>query len=193
MRTRTTTGLLAAGLLLGAVTGCSTTDEPETINVTVTETVTKAPDEQDAPKKDGPLALGEKLNVDDSDNDVHATVQAITYTHTEKGPSAPGEELGGDSWATADVKVCNVRGVDIGVDQTAWSLTYADGTTMDTTGLSGGDMPKPEFPMDKVLKAGKCARGKVAFPVQANKRPVSLDYAPEGQTTPATEWAIPKA
>ncbi|MGW2346436.1 DUF4352 domain-containing protein [Streptomyces sp. NPDC001661] len=189
-----TRAALAATVLLTAVlTACGTNDEPGTIRVTVTETVTRQPKEQAAPKQEGPLSFGDKKAFDDADNDVHASVQVLGYTHTEKGPEAPGEELGGDSWATADVKVCNVRGVEISVDQTAWSLSYADGTSMETTGLSGGDMPKPEFPMDKTLRAGQCARGKVAFPVHVKKRPSTLDYAPEGQATSATQWAVPKA
>ncbi|MHB9759851.1 DUF4352 domain-containing protein [Streptomyces sp. BYX5S] len=191
MNTRTT--LAAAALLATALTACGTNAEPRTIRVTVTETVTQQSEKQAAPKKNGPLAFGEKQAFDDADNDVHATVQVVGYTHTERGPQAPGQELGGDSWATADVKVCNVRGVEIGVDQTAWSLSYADGTSVETTGLSGGDMPKPEFPMDKILRAGQCARGKIAFPVHAKKRPATLDYAPEGQTTSATQWSVPKA
>ncbi|WP_425832593.1 DUF4352 domain-containing protein [Streptomyces fractus] len=189
MNTRTTIGVLAAGLLLG-VTGCSASNSPEPA-VTVTKTVTKAPaEEQAAPKKDGPLALGDKASVEGAEG-ATASVEALAYTHTEQGPGAPGDELGGDSWATADIRVCNTGSDDISVSQTPWSLSYKDGTSMESTGLSGGDMPKPEFPMDKVLSAEKCARGKVAFPVHAKTRPTTIDYAIDGESP--IEWAVPKA
>jgi hypothetical protein len=88
--------------------------------------------------------------------------------------------------------VCNTAGIDFSVSQTPWSLSYKDGTSMETTGLSGGDMPKPEFPMDKTLKAGHCARGKIGFPVHADTRPTAIVYETEDGASP-TEWAIPKA
>ncbi|MFH8794828.1 DUF4352 domain-containing protein [Streptomyces sp. NPDC017941] len=190
MRTRTTTGLITAGLLLTTGTACSTSEEPKTVRVTVTQTVTEAPDEQAAPKKDGPLVLRDKATVESEDGS-SSTVEVLAYTHTEKGPEAPGEALGGDSWATAEIRVCNAGNDSIGVSQDPWSLDYADGTTVETTGLSGGDMPKPEFPMDKIISSSKCARGKVAFPVDAKKRPVSVVYGPEG--VEPVEWAVPKA
>ena len=189
MNTRNTIGLLAAGLLLGTVTGCSTSSDPEPA-VTVTKTVTAAPKEQAAPKKDGPLALGDKAPVESAEG-ATASVEVLAYTHTEQGPEAPGDELGGDSWATADIRVCNTGSDDIAVSQDPWSLSYKDGTSMESTGLSGGDMPKPEFPMDKVLGAEKCARGKVAFPVHAKTRPATIDYAIDGASP--IEWAVPKA
>ncbi|KUF20116.1 hypothetical protein AT728_28045 [Streptomyces silvensis] len=176
--------------MLSTVTACSTSDEPKTVRVTVTQTVTAAPDEGAAPKKDGPLSFRDKTTVK-SDDGTSSTAEVLAYTHTEKGPQAPGEELGGDSWATAEIRVCNTGSDRIGVSQDPWSVDYADGTSMETTGLSGGDMPKPEFPMDKSLGSAKCARGKVAFPVHADKRPVSIVYSPEGGEP--VEWAVPKA
>ncbi|MFZ3558151.1 DUF4352 domain-containing protein [Streptomyces sp. BH055] len=189
MHHRTTTGLLAAGLLLGTITACGTSGDPEPA-VTVTKTVTQEPEEQAAPKKDGPLTIGDKAPVESAEGST-ASIEVLTYTHTEKGPESPGDELGGDSWATADIRVCNTGSDDISVSQTPWSLSYKGGTSMESTGLSGGDMPKPEFPMDKVLGAEKCARGKVAFPVHAKTRPATIDYAIDGESP--IEWAVPKA
>ncbi|MFI5673406.1 hypothetical protein [Streptomyces cellulosae] len=86
-------------------------------------------------------------------------------TTSEKGPEPPGAELGGDAWATAEVKVCNVEG-DISVSEFPWSLSYPDDTRIEVTGLNGGDLPKPEFPTDDVVvKRGDCLRGKIPFPV----------------------------
>ncbi|MGP4090743.1 DUF4352 domain-containing protein [Streptomyces sp. KR55] len=192
MRTRTA---IAAALLLGATaTACSSSDEPKTIRVTVTQTVTATPSaETAADAADGVLKMGAAKTIVDTEVDVHATVQALEYQQPYKGPQPqkPEDFQGGDVWATAEVKVCNIEGTDFTVDQFPWSLAYEDGTSIEVTGSSGGDMPKPEYPMDKTLTPGRCARGLVAFPVPSDKRPERLVYQP-GSGEP-TEWAIPKA
>lgn len=108
-----------------------------------------------------------------------------------RGQFGTGSVQGGGIWATADVKVCNVEGASFSVDQFPWSLAYEDGTTIKVTGSSGGDMPKPEYPMDKTLTSGRCARGLVAFPVPSGKQPERLVYQP-GSGDP-TEWTVSKA
>ena len=189
---RTTTAAIAATLLL-TLTACSTSGEPEKVTVTVTQTVTAAPSANTSAAQDATHQMGATKDVNDSQNNVHITVQALAYQQPYKGPQpeAPQDFQGGDTWATADVKVCNVKGINITVSQFPWSLAYSDGTSINTTGSTGGDMPKPEFPMDKVVKPGRCARGLLAFPVPGNKRPERLVYQPEGSDS--TEWAIPKA
>lgn len=195
MRTRTT--ITAALLLTATATACSSSGEPETIRVTVTQTVTATPSAETAADtsdtSDGVLKLGATKTIIDAEVDVHASVQALNYQQPFKGPQPqpPSDFQGGDIWATAEVKVCNVKGAEFSVDQFPWSLAYADGTSIEVTGSSGGDMPKPEYPMDKTLTAGRCARGLVAFPVPSTKRPARLVYQP-GSGTP-TEWTIPKA
>ncbi|AVZ77329.1 DUF4352 domain-containing protein [Streptomyces lunaelactis] len=166
--------------------------------MTVTQTVTATPGkEAAAAQTDSVLKMGSKKDAVDPENNIHITVQALAYQQPYKGPQPqpqpqpPQDFQGGDTWSTADVKVCNVKGADISVSQFPWSLTYSDGTSIDVTGSSGGDMPKPEFPMDKTLKPGRCARGLIAFPVPSDKRPQNLVYEPE-ESEP-TEWAIPKA
>lgn len=188
MRTRT---VIAAALLLAAATACSSSGEPKTIRVTVTQTVTTTPGAADAAKVDnGPLKIGAAATVRDSDGTtVKATV--LAYTQPEKDPQPPGKELGGDAWATAEVKVCNVQG-DISVSQFPWSLSYPDDTRIEVTGLNGGDLPKPEFPTDDVdVKPGDCLRGKIPFPVPSSKRPDRIVYAPDGSDP--VEWVVPKA
>ncbi|MGW1799001.1 DUF4352 domain-containing protein [Streptomyces sp. NPDC001984] len=190
MRTRTA---ITAVLLLGATTtACSSSGgEPETIRVTVTQTATTTPGAaDDAKADDGPLKIRATATVRDSDGTtVKATV--LAYTQPEKGPAPPDKELGGDAWATAEVKVCNVQG-DISVSQFPWSLSYPDDTRIEVTGLNGGDLPKPEFPTDDVaVKPGDCLRGKIPFPVPSSKRPDRIVYAPDGSEP--VEWAVPKA
>jgi hypothetical protein len=182
-------------LLAATATACSSDGEPETIRVTVTQTVTASPDggAHDSTATDAVLKMGETKNIVDAEQDLHVTVRAIEYQQPYKGPQpqAPYDFQGGDTWAAAEVKVCNVEGAEVSVSQFPWSLAYEDGTSIDVTGSTGGDMPKPEFPMDKILKPGRCAAGLIAFPVPGDKKPERLVYEPEGSEP--TEWAISKS
>ncbi|MET7700325.1 DUF4352 domain-containing protein [Streptomyces sp. NPDC005485] len=137
--------------------------------------------------------MGTKKSVTDAEHNLHFTVQALEYQQPYKGPQPqnPEDFQGGDTWATARVKVCNKAGANLTIDQSPWSLAYVDGTSIEITGSSGGDMPKPEYPMDTTLKPGRCAAGLIAYPVTSKKRPARLVYEPEGSEP--TEWAIPKA
>jgi hypothetical protein len=189
MHARRTAG--AALLVAATATACSSSGEPETIRVTVTQTVTSSPSTSDTPDANsGVLKLGAKKAIDDDANDVHITIQAVEYQQPYKGPQPqkPQDFQGGDTWATASIKVCNVSGPNINVSQMPWSLAYADGTSIEVTGSTGGDMPKPEFPMDKPVKAGRCAAGLIAYPVPSGKKPERIVYAPEG--TEPIEWAV---
>ncbi|AEY90760.1 hypothetical protein SHJG_5493 [Streptomyces hygroscopicus subsp. jinggangensis 5008] len=162
--------------------------------MTVTKTVSAAPATQDAKTaSDGVLKLGAKKDIKDDAKNWHVTVQALDYQQPYKGPQPqkPEDFQGGDVWATVSIKVCNITGTDISVSQFPWSLAYADGTSVEVTGNTGGDMPKPEFPMDKTVKAGRCAAGLIAYPVPSSKRPERIVYAPDGMEP--TEWAVLKS
>jgi hypothetical protein len=182
---------LAVGTLpLVMLTACGGSEEPRpTVTVTQTVTATPAPKGQTAPPAS--LKMGAKADLVDAEDNVHITVQAMEYQQPYKGPQPqkPLDFQGGDTWATINVKVCNVQGADISVSQFPWSLAYEDGTSIAATGSTGGDMPKPEFPMDRVVKPGRCAAGLIAFPVPGDKRPERLVYGPDGDEP--TEWAIP--
>ncbi|MFF4933563.1 DUF4352 domain-containing protein [Streptomyces griseofuscus] len=136
--------------------------------------------------------MGAKKVINDDANDVHLVIQATEYEQPYKGPQPqrPEDFQGGDVWATIHVKVCNLSGPDISVSQTPWSLEYADGTSIEVTGSTGGDMPKPEFPMDRAVKAGRCAAGLIAYPVPSDKKPERVVYAPDGLDP--VEWAADK-
>lgn len=178
-------------LLAATATACSSSDEPDTVRVTVTQTAPATPTSSPTPSPaDSTLKMGATKTIDDDANDVHITIQALAYEQPFKGtqPQKPDAALGGDTWSTVNVKVCNVSGPNINVSQFPWSLAYADGTSVETTGLSGGDMPKPEFPMDKAVTAGRCAAGLIAFPVDSSKTPARVVYEPDGAEP--TEWAV---
>ncbi|MGW4199562.1 DUF4352 domain-containing protein [Streptomyces sp. NPDC004726] len=189
MRTTTTATTTVALLITLTACGGDGTAKPAA-TVTVTQTVT--PDVRPAAAEpDTVLKMGTKKDIAEPENKLHITVQALAYQQPYKGPQPqpPQDFQGGDTWATADIKVCNIKGADVSVSQLPWSLAYSDGTSVEITGSSGGDMPKPEFPMDKTLKPGRCARGLIAFPVPGDTRPEYLVYEPE-ESRP-TEWAIP--
>ncbi|GAA4329706.1 hypothetical protein GCM10023086_58950 [Streptomyces venetus] len=190
---RTSTAVAAAVVLGGAVTACSSSDSAKPApTVTVTKTVSASSRAKAATNPDDDvLKMGAKKDVDDAESGVHITVQALEYQQPYKGPQPqkPQDFQGGDTWATVNVKVCTVKG-DVEVSQFPWSLAYEDGTSVEVTGSSGGDMPKPEFPMGKRVLSGRCAAGLIAFPVDSKKRPERLVHQPEGGDP--TEWAIPK-
>ncbi|MFJ5176701.1 DUF4352 domain-containing protein [Streptomyces griseoviridis] len=191
MRSRTAltaTALTTTALLL---TACTSAGEPKTIRVTVTQTVSSTPEADASPNASADaLKMGTKKTLDDSTNDTHFTAQVTEYQQPHKGPQPETPtDLGGDIWATVNVKVCNLRGATFSVGQTAWSLEYDDGTSVESTGLSGGDMPKPEYPMDRAVKPGRCAAGLISYPVDSKKRPARVTYAPESGES--AEWAVP--
>ncbi|MFC8658466.1 hypothetical protein ACFUCT_25165 [Streptomyces parvus] len=191
MRTHTAAALLAAGLL--ALTGCSS--EPEAVSVTKSDTKPEpaptTPSPTPEPESQTSFAIGETADIDDKPNNVSFTATVIAYSQPVKGPQAPTEDLGGDVWATAEVKVCNVKGETFTVSQFPWSLAYEDGTRVEVSGLNGGDLPKPEFPTNDVsVKPDRCVRGKIPFPVQSDTRPQYIVYAP-GSLDEPLEWTVP--
>ncbi|MFB7936316.1 DUF4352 domain-containing protein [Streptomyces sp. NPDC056049] len=193
MRPQTVTAS-TIGLLL-ALTACSN-DEPATPAVSKTSVssepaATPTTSTPSPTPTDTTYAIGETAKV--TTDDATFTVTALAYTQPVKGPQPPDPATqGGDVWATVEAKVCSESGITLTVTQFPWSLTYADGTVVKVTGSSGGDMPKPEFPMDQPVKNGRCVKGKIPFPVMNNLRPSHVLYAPEALAASPIEWTIPK-
>ncbi|MFF5449875.1 DUF4352 domain-containing protein [Streptomyces sp. NPDC012950] len=191
MRRLTTT--LAVGLLF-TLTGCGG-NEPSTPTVSRTssspEPVATTSDSPGPTPTDTTYKVGETAKV--TTDDATFTVTALAYTQPVKGPQPPDPTTqGGDVWATVEAKVCNVSGTTLTVTQFPWSLAYADGTVVKVTGSTGGDLPKPEFPMDQPVKNGRCVKGKIPFPVMNNIRPERVVYAPEALRATPVEWTVPK-
>ncbi|MEU2075432.1 DUF4352 domain-containing protein [Streptomyces sp. NPDC013489] len=182
-----------AGLLL-AITACSSEPTTPTVSKTSTSPEPVAPTTVPSPTPtDSTYKVGEAAKVNDTANGVVFTATVIAYTQPAKGPQPPDPATqGGDVWATVEAKICN-EAKTVTVSQFPWSLAYADGTVVKVTGSSGGDMPKPEFPMDVPIKAGRCVKGKIPFPVMSNTWPERVMYAPESLSDNPVEWFIPKA
>lgn len=81
----------------------------------------------------------------------------------------------------------------ITVDSRPWHVLYADGSTYDQNGSSGGDDLKPEYPVNSlVLASGQCVRGWISVEVPIGKRPQAVEYAPDSNKKPVL-WRLPNA
>jgi hypothetical protein len=196
MRTRTT---VAAVLLLAATaTACSSSGEPEKIRVTVTQTVTATPGEEadaEPSSSSDTYAFGDLWEFEGTDDGdaVEGSVTVLGYKQGGiKTVGSASEEAGapGYVWAYTDLKVCSTKG-SYTDDTTSWTLYYSDGSRVDPSSSTYGDFPKPEFPTQVTVTAGKCVRGKLVFPVPGGKRPESVLYAPPGTDEPV-EWKVSK-
>lgn len=190
---RLTITTLAAGLLL-ALTACSNDPAAPTVSKTSSSPEPVATTSSSSPSptvRDTTYKLGETAKV--TTDDATFTVTALAYTQPVKGPQPPDPATqGGDVWATVEAKVCSVSGITLTVTQFPWSLAYTDGTVVKVTGSTGGDLPKPEFPMDQPVTNGRCIKGKIPFPVMNNTRPERVVYAPEALSATPIEWTVPK-
>ncbi|WP_433398755.1 DUF4352 domain-containing protein [Streptomyces sp. CA-146814] len=190
MRNRIAFAAVVSAAFLLALTGCG--GDTEKVNVTKSDAKPE-PTPTPTPEADSrtTFAIGETADIDDEPNDISFSATVIAYSQPVKGPQAPTEDLGGDVWATAEVKVCNVEGETFTVSQFPWSLAYGDGTRVEVSGLNGGDLPKPEFPTNDVsVKPDRCVRGKIPFPVRSDARPQYIVYAPDALDEPL-EWTVP--
>ncbi|MFI8823412.1 DUF4352 domain-containing protein [Streptomyces sp. NPDC053431] len=188
---RLTTTALTATLLLG-LAACGGNDEPTVTKTSTPPEPTTSSAIPSATPTPSTYKIGESAKVDDTQNGVKFTTTVLAYTQPAKGPQPPDVTTqGGDVWATVEAKICNVEGKTVTVSQFPWSLAYADGTIVEITGSTGGDLPKPEFPMDEPVKAGRCVKGKIPFAVMAKQRPERIVYAPQSLADNPVEWAVP--
>ncbi|MDJ1131225.1 hypothetical protein [Streptomyces iconiensis] len=142
------------------------------------------------PADEGPLPLGKVLRWSADRSDPAAADGAITaLTYRQPVPGIYGADSG-EEWARLEVKVCIKAGDDVRVSQFPWFLAFADGSRVEVTGSSGGDFPRPEFPMDAAVKPGDCAKGGIMFPVPKGQRADRAVYEPDGGEP--VEWKIPK-
>ncbi|MEV6409388.1 DUF4352 domain-containing protein [Streptomyces bobili] len=119
------------------------------------------------------------------------TSTVLGYEHDFKAQASAAEETGaaGYVWSALEIKVC-AQSDGISVSRFPWVLAYADGARVEASGTTYGDFPKPEYPIEAKVKNGDCVRGKIAYAVPGNQRPVKVIYAPDGLPEPV-EWTMP--
>ncbi|MFF4060577.1 hypothetical protein ACFYZ8_36205 [Streptomyces sp. NPDC001668] len=194
---------LLAGVLIG-VTADSGADKAApsataTMTVTSAQTVLTTPGAVEAPvsppSASKPFAFGDTWSVHNIDptKPFEGTLTVLGYKQGFASVGSASEEAGeaGYVWAYAELKLCGTRG-SYTDNTSSWTLYYGDGSRINPSGTTYGDFPKPEFPFEVMVTAGKCARGKLAFTVPAAKRPESVLYQPDGLEEPR-EWTVPKA
>lgn len=185
MHIRTASVAIAAALALAAaVTGCSDTSHKNA-------PPPAAPKQQVTPsagaKPAEPRTFGKALPW--SNRGGSGTTNVLSYRQPVPGvqpPTTTGTIK--EEWGALEAKVCTEKG-KVGVTQRPWSVAYADGARVTTTGVSGGDFPRPEYPQEAMVPLGECVRGLMMFPVPKGKRPERVIYAPEESDT--AEWKIP--
>ncbi|MDG9706267.1 DUF4352 domain-containing protein [Streptomyces sp. DH37] len=188
MRTRTA---LAAAALLAALAGCSNGSDTEAASEPSPSTSKPAEKPTAEPTEEpGPLAFGEPWKWKSPEYEASGSATALRYQQPVKGVYPPSGE--GEVWGSLEAQVCIDSG-DVRVSQFPWSLAFADGARVDVTGQSGGDFPRPEFPMDAAVKPGDCVKGLIMFPVPEGQRPERVIYDPDsGMVDGPAEWTVPE-
>ncbi|MFF7524587.1 DUF4352 domain-containing protein [Streptomyces pseudovenezuelae] len=200
-------GAVLAGLLVGVLIGVTADSGADkagpsataTTTVTSAQTVVAPPgaDVASAPASSTPkpFAFGVSwtLNNIDPAKPFEGSLTVLSYKQGFASVGSASQEAGepGYVWAYAELKLCGTKG-SYTDNTSSWTLYYRDGSRINPSGTTYGDFPKPEFPFEVTVTAGKCARGKLAFTVPSTKRPESVLYKPEGLDEPR-EWAVPKA
>lgn len=137
---------------------------------------------------DEPLAFGKTATI--GGNIATATVYGYRQPVAASAPRPVGQP--GFTWGAADVKVCALKNTQfegITVSNDPWKLVYADDTQMEPSSIGYNQFPEPGYPFgERDLRAGRCVRGWVTFPVPAKKRPTHVEYVPENH--PGARWTV---
>ncbi|MGX1369332.1 hypothetical protein RKD19_004691 [Streptomyces canus] len=191
--------VLLIGVLIGFVADSGDGKAATPATVTTTQTVLTTPGAVEAPasppSSSKPLAFGDTWRVESTDpaKPFEGSLTVLGYKQGFTSVGKADEEAGepGYVWAWADLKLCGTKG-SYADTTNSWTLYYDDGSRIKSSGTTYGDFPKPEFPFEVTVTAGKCARGKLAFAVPGTERPESVLYQPDGLDEPR-EWIVPKA
>ncbi|MFE5675095.1 hypothetical protein ACFQ7B_07605 [Streptomyces erythrochromogenes] len=186
------------GLALFAATGCgtdaSTASKAPSPSATAAAAPTSSPSPSPTPTPDPVFTVGHAWAFEGTIGAEQVTGNAavLGYRHKVRSVGSAADESGtaGYVWAALDVKVCSDNGTFVATDQ-PWTLTYADGARIAPSSTTFDDFPKPAFPFETTLTAGKCVKGNIVFAVPDNPRPSTAAYAPNGLATPR-EWDLSK-
>lgn len=194
MRIRTTTTAATVTVALAfALTACGNSNDDSDGKPAVskaTDTPTTSPTPTPSPSEQQlEFQVGDTANVEGQDGKF--TVAALTYRDSGIRSDIPGLLQDGQKWALLDAKVCNHTGQTVPASPFPWSLAYADGTRVESTAITGTDLPGPMYPEETKLKDGDCVRGNIVFEVPEEGRPERVVYAPDVLDDPL-EWQVTK-
>jgi hypothetical protein len=188
---RHTTTMLAAALLLAGLTaGCSGDSKESTVaKASDTPSASSSPSPSPTPSEtEETFHFGDTVDIS-ADS---LTFSASVLAYKDTGISAAQEVLQpGQKWAAAEVKVCNTGDEPFAVSPFVWSLAYEDGARVEATHMSGGEFPRPLYPLDARVKGGDCVRGNILFEVPEEGRAERVLYSPEGLDE-SVEWFVSK-
>lgn len=174
---------LTAAFLLSAC-GSSAEDTPS--KDTSVETTPEASSPAPTPIEDPVYALGDEVDL---------TVVKVTVLEYKKGISDGGSPP--DNGLRLDgalLRVCNVSyeeddsGSGHLTDPFAFSLVDGDDGSYDLYDLTPSPAPQPQFGDFKVLAAGKCTKGWMAFDLPQDAKPVKITYGPDNDE--AAAWVL---
>lgn len=193
MRTRTTTAGVLAVLAL-TLTACGDSDDGKPAVTKATDTPTTSPTPTPTPtpspsQQELEFQVGDTADVEGTDGKF--TVAALTYRDTGIHSSIPGLLEDGQKWALVEAKVCNHTGQTVPATPYPWSLAYEDGSRVESTAITGTDLPGPLYPEETKLKDGDCVRGNIVFQVPEEGQPERVVYAPDVLDDPL-EWQVTK-
>ncbi|MFF5482230.1 hypothetical protein ACFY5C_33650 [Streptomyces sp. NPDC012935] len=196
---KTRTALCSTLLVVTAATACSSSDSADSKPAKATTRASSTPTTSVSAKADtgSPLKLGTGHHWTDTDLDgshISGTTTALSYTQPAKVDLPDGAaDFPDGEWAILEIKLCaDDTSTNVQTAQGPWNLGFPDDSRLAAPGLSGGGVPKPEYPVDgATLTPGECLRGKITFSVEKGTRPDRIIYAVDGRD-PVT-WTVPKA
>lgn len=99
----------------------------------------------------------------------------------------------GHVYAGLEIKQCAVNTTvgTLGVGWDPWTLDLSDDSSLSPASSYYNDLA-PLYPMDKVLKDGRCVKGSIIFEVPRDKKVLRAVYQADDASS-ATEWTISSA
>ncbi|MEU6965460.1 hypothetical protein [Streptomyces chrestomyceticus] len=137
------------------------------------------------------MTVGQPWLWEAEDGSASGKTTVLGYTQPVSSVGNAAEEAGeqGYVWSAVEAKVCVDKGTLL-TGHANWALAYEDGAVVQPSSSMYDDFPKPEYPIETTVKAGRCVRGKVVFPVPGSQRPSLVTFSPVGAESATAEWTV---